>query len=318
METLIQIAAVVTLVAVERVPALRFERLRFFRPFVATDVVYLVTGGIGLGFVLRAQASHWSALGRPTVQSSPIPFPLLVVLATVLYDLGNYISHVLCHRIDALWMLHKVHHSSRRLDWLATFRGHILEHTLRHLASAVLLILLGFPIAAVGIAGAIYAAWAAFGHANVRLNLRFLEPVLITPRLHRLHHVADTGERNLGTIFSLWDRLRGNLISDAAARLEPIGVPNEIETYPQSWLPQLVEPLRRGRGNEGASIDPKLRESSPLPGKFGTDSGIENRQDARHDEPRGLRKPQLETDRHPAGGVCGVEGEQLLVAHGTD
>jgi sterol desaturase/sphingolipid hydroxylase (fatty acid hydroxylase superfamily) len=251
METLVLMAVIAALVAIERVPWLRLAPARVIRPFFATDVVYLATGAVALGLVLRAQASRWA--GAAGLAPAAIPFPLLALLALVLYDLGAYLAHLLLHRIQALWKLHKVHHSSRTLDWLATFRAHILEHALRHLLSPVLLILVGFPLTAVGVAAAIYGVWAAFGHANVRLSLPWLEPVLITPRLHRLHHVPDTGERNLGTVFSLWDRLRGSLLADTSACAEPLGVPGEIDSYPQSWLPQLVEPLRGVGGREGSS-----------------------------------------------------------------
>lgn len=246
MESLVLIVTLLTLSVVERTPLFRFTRSSFFRPFFATDVTYLLTGGVVLGLVLRNQAAHWVGTAQgPVLEFEVIPRPLLVVIAIVLYDLGAYASHLFLHRFPLLWELHKVHHSSRTLDWLATFRAHIVEHALRHLLSPVLLILLGVPIEVVGIAGAVYAAWAAVNHANVGVNLRFLEALFITPRLHRLHHVPDTSERNLGTIFSLWDRLRGTLLTVATARQEPLGVPGEVETYPQSWLPQFVEPPRR-------------------------------------------------------------------------
>jgi len=246
MENLILIATLFTLMVVERVPFLRFSRSRLFRPLFVTDIFYFLTGGVALGLLLRAQAIHWvDAAGILPLASFALPFPLVVVFAIVLYDCGAYISHLLLHRFDVLWELHKVHHSSRMLDWLATFRAHALEHALRHLASPVFLILLGFPLKAVGIAGAVHSAWAAFVHANVRLNLSVLELLFITPHLHRLHHASGTSERNLGTIFSLWDRLRGTLVTAVSTLPEPIGVPGEIDTYPQDWFSQFVEPLRR-------------------------------------------------------------------------
>lgn len=99
---------------------------------------------------------------------------------------------------------------------------------------APLLLLAGFSPFTVGTATALYAGWAAFGHSNVRLDLRVLEPVFITPRLHRLHHVPATTERNFGTIFSIWDRLAGTLATKAPSGVEPIGVPGEIDSYPST------------------------------------------------------------------------------------
>jgi sterol desaturase/sphingolipid hydroxylase (fatty acid hydroxylase superfamily) len=58
-------------------------------------------------------------------------------------------------------------------------------------------------------AGAVFIAWAVYNHSNLRVGLGFLEHVLITPRLHRAHHLNDAPARNLGTVFTFWDRMRG-------------------------------------------------------------------------------------------------------------
>ena len=191
---------------------------------------------------------------------------LTALLAVVLYDFGGYASHRLLHRFEWAWRVHKVHHSSRSLDWLATFRAHVLEHTLRHLASPVVLILLGFPAFAVAIAGVVYASFAAAGHSNLRVDLSSLEPLFVTPRLHRLHHVPATSEKNFGTIFSLWDRLARTLVTSERGGLEPLGVAGEVETYPQTWWRQLVEPFR-GAALPAAALPAWLPEGvAPLAG----------------------------------------------------
>jgi sterol desaturase/sphingolipid hydroxylase (fatty acid hydroxylase superfamily) len=235
---------VLGLAALERFRAARFQAAPLVRPYFLTDVFYLVTGTVALGLTFRAAALALRGALSPWLPAT-LPLGLAAPLAVVLYDLGAYASHLLLHRVDALWRLHKVHHSSRTLDWLATFRGHVLEHALRHVASAVFLVLFGFPAPAVAVAAAVYGAWATFVHANVRFELRVLEPLLVTPRLHRLHHAGGTSRANLGTLFSLWDRLGGRLVTDPQAPLEPLGVPGERDTYPQRWLPQLLAPFRR-------------------------------------------------------------------------
>jgi lathosterol oxidase len=237
-------AALFGLVMAERLPALRHRRLPFLRPFFATDAVYLATAVTLLALAPPAFASWWQGASSPL---SSAPFWLQLGAALLLYDLVSYATHVLLHRSAVLWEVHKVHHSSMRLDWLATYRAHILEHALRILTSAGSLLLLGFPPAVVAAAGSLYGLWAALGHANLGVRWRFLEPLLITPRLHRMHHVPATSERNLGTILSVWDRLCGTLDTTPTASLEPLGVPGEVETYPQAWPRQAVEPLRRCR-----------------------------------------------------------------------
>jgi hypothetical protein len=43
-------------------------------------------------------------------------------------------------------------------------------------------------------------------------------------------------------MLTVWDRLRGTLIS-AEPAAHQFGVPGELDSYPQDWLRQLVEPL---------------------------------------------------------------------------
>ena len=118
------------------------------------------------------------------------------------------------------------------------------EHLFRNIPTQAVLFAIGFSTEAVALALVVYAAFATVGHSNLLLNLGFLEPLFITPRLHRLHHVPATTEKNFGTVFSLWDRLAGSLVSEDTNPEESLGVPGEEETYPQSWWQQLCQPLR--------------------------------------------------------------------------
>lgn len=252
MDVLLFGVTLIMLIIAERIPQLQFQSSPFFRRFFLSDFWYLATGGILLSMAMRAQALLWAGIFSENISRTlaAMPFALTVGFAIVLHDLGGYGSHLLLHRIDALWELHKVHHSSRTLDWLATFRAHILEHALRHFFSPVLLILLGFPLTAVGVASVVLGAWSALVHVNLGVSWRWLEPILITPRLHRLHHVPATSESNLGVFLSVWDRLRGTLETSPTAPLRPLGVPGAVETYPQTWPRQFIAPFARRAGCE--------------------------------------------------------------------
>lgn len=239
--------ALVILTVAERIPRLQFQTSSFFRVFFVSDLWYFVTGVLLLSLMMRAQALPWAGVFSEGIHRTltETPFGLTMGLALVLHDLGAYVCHRLFHRFNWLWEFHKVHHSSRTLDWLATFRAHLLEHALRHLLSPVLLIMLGFPLLAVGIVSAITGVWAALVHANLSVSWRWLEPMLITPRLHRLHHVPATNTRNFGVFLSVWDRLGGTLVTDPTAALQPTSVPGAVERYPQTWPQQFVEPFTR-------------------------------------------------------------------------
>jgi sterol desaturase/sphingolipid hydroxylase (fatty acid hydroxylase superfamily) len=242
------IYAVVALL--ERSAALRFVESRFWRPYILTDASWYLSAAaltIVFGPFLERLSSAPAMLGLPTLADSRLPPWVLVVVAVVLYDVGAFACHVLLHRLGWLWRLHKVHHSSRVLDWLATTRAHAAEHLFRNLPTQGGLFALGLPAEAIALALVIYAGFAALGHSNLRLNLRRFEPFFITPRLHRLHHVPETTERNFGTVFSIWDRLAGSFVSRDTEPGERLGVPGEENSYPQSWGRQLLEPFRGGR-----------------------------------------------------------------------
>jgi sterol desaturase/sphingolipid hydroxylase (fatty acid hydroxylase superfamily) len=238
----------VLLALLERVPQLRFRRAPLFRRYFSTDVIYLVTG-----YIMVASLSLWyfragsnffgNAMGLPRLASLNLPLWLSVPLALAALDLGQYVAHYLMHRLDLLWEFHKIHHSSPVIDWLATFRSHFAEQVLRRVVGVLLLIVAGFPATAALLAGGIFTAWSEFNHSNLKLNLRFLEPVLITPRLHRLHHVPRTMEKNLGTVFTFWDRARGTFITSDPGDRAMFG--NGEPGYPQTWTTQLLEPMLR-------------------------------------------------------------------------
>ena len=235
----------------ERLPGFRLRPARLLRPWVCSDALYLLTGywaGALLGTAYILEGTRWAGttLALPRLASLDLAPWIAVPAALLAIDLGNYLAHALLHRVDALWEIHKVHHSSRHLDWLATFRSHLLEQMLRRLLAPLLLIVGGFPVEVVTVAYGIFLAFAIWNHSNLRAaSFRFLEPIFISPRLHRLHHIPATTECNLGTVFSLWDRWRGTLVAHDTAAEAGFGVPGEVESYPQGWGRQLVEPLAR-------------------------------------------------------------------------
>lgn len=268
--------AALGVVLLERLPRLRFRAARLLRPHLGTDMVYLLTGYAAGGAVAAAyvtDATAWlgALTGLGGLLWASVPTWVQVAAALVALDLGNYLVHWWLHRSDLLWEFHKVHHSSPHLDWAATFRSHLVEQGLRRALAPLALIALGVPPPAVAAAAGIFFAWAVLNHANLRLPLGLLESVLITPRLHRLHHVPATTERNLGTVFSVWDRLRGTLVRADASPQVAFGLPGENTPYPQDWVSQLVAPWRRpghemgdARGGEGrphrlSLADPSLR-----------------------------------------------------------
>jgi sterol desaturase/sphingolipid hydroxylase (fatty acid hydroxylase superfamily) len=233
----------------ERVPALRFAARGRVRPFLVTDGGwYLVATGAGVvsTFVFRPTLSRLALPGVADATAA-LPAPARVALALALYDGVAFAVHVGIHRSPALWSVHKVHHSTLNLDAMATTRTHMFEHLVRNLPAQASLFVLGFPAETVALVLVIYATFALVGHSNLRIGGPWVERAFVTPRLHRLHHLPESSQQNMGTVFTIWDRLSGRLLTRDASPDERTGVPGELDTYPQRFAPAFAQPLREAR-----------------------------------------------------------------------
>ena len=233
----------------ERTATLQFRALPSPRPYLLTDMAWY---GIAVGatamsvFVLRPILSRLSV--RPIANTiGSLPFVAKMVIALVVFDFVSFAVHRCLHRYTLLWNVHKVHHSSLHLDGFATTRTHMIENMLRFVPGQAVLFLVGMPATVVAPAVAIAALYGVSNHSNLRVNVRWIEAILVTPRLHRRHHVPSTTQNNFGVMLTLWDRLSGTLVRSETRSEERYGVPDEIDTYPQRFLPAFRRPLEEQR-----------------------------------------------------------------------
>ena len=139
----------------------------------------------------------------------------LVFLATfVLLDFGEYIYHVIMHKIKRLWMFHMVHHSDRTLDVSTTFREHPGENLVRNSFTLLWIFLIGAPFWALLLRQVIQIISNIFSHVNYRIPERLNSIIgwlFITPNLHHVHHHYQQPytDCNYGDVLTIWDRLFG-------------------------------------------------------------------------------------------------------------
>ena len=242
------LTGVLVLVAwLERIPALQLCPGPLRRPWFATDIAWYGVATVAAGvstFVFRPLLVR---LTLPAVADAvgSLPPALRFLLAVMVFDAVAFAVHMGLHRSDALWRVHKVHHSSRRLDALATTRTHAFELLIRNVPAQMALFALGYPAEVVASVVLVYGSFAVFGHSNLRLNLYRIEWLFVTPRIHRLHHVPSTTQRNFATVFTVWDRVAGRLVRADTGPDEVLGIPGEIESFPQRFGPAFREPARQ-------------------------------------------------------------------------
>lgn len=152
---------------------------------------------------------------------------LEVAVGLFVFELVGYAYHRLAHAVPWMWRLHEVHHSSERMDWLASFRQHPLEILLVTLAQNAPLVLLGLPLGSHALVLLALRLNTVFVHADLQLPRGWWSEVLATPAFHHRHHQRDGAPRNFSAVFPWLDRLFG---THDAAPAGPLGLPTAMPT----------------------------------------------------------------------------------------
>jgi sterol desaturase/sphingolipid hydroxylase (fatty acid hydroxylase superfamily) len=159
-----------------------------------------------------------------------LPLWLETALTFVLLDYTLYIWHVLTHRVPRLWRFHVVHHVDLDLDASTALRFHAGEMVISVAWRAGQVILIGVSPFALSVWQVGLLLSILFHHANVRLPIeieRWLNSVLVTPRMHGIHHstVRAETDSNWSSGLTIWDWLHGTLRLDVPQEAITIGVP---------------------------------------------------------------------------------------------
>lgn len=160
-----------------------------------------------VGTSLWAQANGYGLFPR-------IGLPLWVagILAFVVLDFAVWLEHVVSHKWQWLWRIHRMHHADTGFDLTTALRFHPLEIVLSMFWKAAVIIALGVPPVAVLVFEIVLNGAAMFNHANIRLPKpvdAVLRLLIVTPDMHRIHHSTDPRETdsNYGFNLAIWDRL---------------------------------------------------------------------------------------------------------------
>ncbi len=194
--------------------------LRRARPEIVTNVaLFLTNAAIVVPLLAIPVMTGTSLIPRADVLVAfwvGLPGAVSVIAAILLIDLAAYWRHRFEHA-RALWPIHAVHHADEAMNWLSVRRKHPLGEVLAMILDNVIVIALGLPFWAIGVALILRGWWGYCIHADVPWTLGPVGKVLISPAAHRLHHIRDEElmGANFGNTVTLWDKLFGTYTDPA-------------------------------------------------------------------------------------------------------
>jgi sterol desaturase/sphingolipid hydroxylase (fatty acid hydroxylase superfamily) len=156
-------------------------------------------------------------------------FSIFMLLVYVfLIDFIFYWYHRAQHRFAILWALHELHHSDTELNVTTSMRTYWLDRPIQMLLIAVpISYVVGIDTRANIFLPAVLTSWLFFTHANLRLRLGILTPVICGPQLHRIHHSTrpEHLNKNLAQFLPILDILFGTYYAPARDEFPRTGTP---------------------------------------------------------------------------------------------
>ncbi len=215
-----------------------------------TDLAYFFMSHVLVQFVLIAVTASTTTVAafatfpavKQAIQAMPVWMQFLMAL--FMADFAQALLHRLYHNLPWLWRFHAVHHSSRKMDWLAGSRVHLVEILLTRSAVLMPLVVLGFSSDAINAYVVLVGVQAVLAHANLGLDFGWLEYVLVTPRYHHWHHArqAEYIDANYAIHLPLVDMLMGTFKRPPRGEWPAEYGVMKLETVPrgfwaQAWMP---------------------------------------------------------------------------------
>jgi len=174
------------------------------------------------GWTMKAQVGllHWLGLSGWA----------RTVAGILLLDYTLWFWHWANHRIFFFWRFHSVHHVDLDMDASTALRFHFGELGMSVGFRALQIVAIGTDPFSVAIYQILLFGSILFHHSNTRLPValeRVLVRVIVTPRMHGIHHSDYLNETNTNwsSLLSAWDYLHRTIRLDVSQQAIEIGVP---------------------------------------------------------------------------------------------
>lgn len=207
---------------------------------------YAVTG-TSMKLLAWTQDAHFGLLGITGATGW-----LELAAGFLLLDMTFYWWHRANHEIPLLWRFHNVHHIDPDLDVTTSFRFHFVEILYSTAFRAAQVVLIGVSPLTFFVYQTVFTCETAFHHSNLRLPIgaeRLLNHIVVTPRMHGIHHSAVRAETNsnYSVVFRVWDALFGTLNLGVPQDAVTVGVPAYLGPDDNGLVGVIAMPFTRQR-----------------------------------------------------------------------
>ncbi len=158
----------------------------------------------------------FNLIGAIPIVGSAFEVLAMIFIPLLIHDCWFYWSHRIEHKVPALWEFHKLHHSDELMNTTTWARDHFLQEGWRAFFSVFTLgLFIDLGLAEAGKA-ALYSTvfligLSMFYHSAIRIQLPWLDYILVTPQVHRIHHSArpEHHNRNFADVLPIFDLVSG-------------------------------------------------------------------------------------------------------------
>lgn len=194
--------------------------------------------------------------------TSDLPFWVVTLILALTLDFGNFLGHLLLHRVPWLWEFHKVHHAAEYLTPATQFRSHPVEPIFKEMVMGSLTgVVAGILFAAKAIpadAGLFREIWRVSLIYHLTFHLRHshqyfsfgpaLSYLFNSPAMHQIHHSIETRhlDKNFAAMFSVWDWLFGTIYIPKSKETFRIGLETKADQAEfRGFWGLMITPFRR-------------------------------------------------------------------------
>lgn len=226
------IAGFVVLAVYERRRPLRRRRESDLRHTARNLAIVAITGIVTASIerlILSPAQLAAEQSRRGLLHRIPLPPSVRTLLGVLALDYTLWWWHWMNHRIDFFWRFHLVHHIDLDLDSSTALRFHFGEMAMSVPYRAAQVLIFGVDRSTLALWQKMLITSVIFHHSNARLPAwldRALAWIIVTPRMHGIHHstVREEIDSNWSSLLSVWDRLHGTMRLDVPQETITIGV----------------------------------------------------------------------------------------------